>query len=67
MNSKDGRDWRRELKEAGWREVSVTLYQAPCGCYFRGPWRAWTEMNGTHLADHIAAGASVNQGAAHDR
>lgn len=46
----------RELADAGWRREGLTLWRAPCGCLFRGPARAWEEMNGTHLADHIAAG-----------
>lgn len=58
--SKDARDWVRDLKAAGWKQLSLTLYQAPCGCCFRGPYRAWAEMIGSHLADHIAAGNKAN-------
>jgi hypothetical protein len=50
----DPRVWVRELEEAGWTRHGLTLFQAPCGCYFRGPYLAWTEMKGTHVADHIA-------------
>lgn len=59
--SSDPRVWIRELKQAGWKEAGTMLWQAPCGCYFRGPWRAWQEMKGTHLADHIAFGPSLNE------
>lgn len=63
--SNDPRQWRRELVEGGWTEVTLTLYQAPCGCYFRGPYLAWTQMNGTHLANHIAAGSPPQHTAEH--
>lgn len=53
-------DMDRELMAAGWKRVRLGLYRAPCGCLFRGPARAWTEMNGTHLADHIASGLPPN-------
>ena len=56
QQSSDPQVWIRELRDSGWTEVHSTLWQAPCGCYFRGPYRAWKEMRGTHLADHIAAG-----------
>lgn len=54
----DVRVMHTDLVEAGWKEERYMLYKAPCGCYFRGPYRAWVEMNGTHLANHIAAGYS---------
>lgn len=50
---------RRELKELGWVEESLTLYCAPCGCYFRGPYRAWLEATGTHVAAHFASQSGV--------
>lgn len=52
----DPRQWERDLADAGWRKVYSHIWRAPCGCMFRGPFRAWAEMNGTHLADHIASG-----------
>lgn len=54
--AQDVQKWRRELSAARWNEVSRTVWQAPCGCLFRGPYRAWLEMMGTHVADHIASG-----------
>lgn len=58
--SQDAREWVKDLNAAGWHpwRGSPTVWLAPCGCLFRGPYRAWVEMNGTHLANHIAAGSS---------
>lgn len=36
--------WLRELREAGWQYVRNGIYQAPCGCVYLGPYRAWTVM-----------------------
>ena len=55
----DAQRWRRELADAGWTEKYSMVWRAPCGCLFRGPYGAWTQMNGTHLADHIASGLSA--------
>lgn len=52
----DVRTMHDDLVKAGWIQASLMLYKAPCGCLFRGPYRAWVEMNGTHLADHVASG-----------
>lgn len=59
-DSQDPLVWMRELSELNWRQVNSTVWKAPCGCLFRGPWRAWKEATGTHLADHIASGAPLN-------
>jgi hypothetical protein len=66
--AQDVRQWQRELLAAGWKQIHMTLWQAPCGCFFRGPYRAWMEMKGTHLADHIAAGLpeTASAGEPHD-
>jgi len=63
----DVEQWIRDLKEAGWHpwNDNPTVWLAPCGHLFRGPYRAWVEMNGTHLADCIAAGAASQLGADH--
>jgi hypothetical protein len=36
--------WQRELREAGWREVRATIWKAPGGELFRGPYHAWQVM-----------------------
>lgn len=54
--SQDPSRWVADLLAAGWEQMHLTLYRAPCGCYFRGPYHAWVEMNGAHLADHVASG-----------
>lgn len=40
--------WIRELKEAGWKQYrGMNAWQAPCGCLYRGPYKAWTIMLAT--------------------
>ena len=36
--------WKRELREAGWREHNLTIWRAPGGELFRGPYYAWQVM-----------------------
>jgi hypothetical protein len=36
--------WKRELGEAGWTAIRHDVWKAPCGCLYRGPWRAWVTM-----------------------
>jgi hypothetical protein len=40
----DVKSWVKELTEAGWKQLRLTVWQAPCGCIYRGPYRAWTVM-----------------------
>lgn len=40
----DVEQWRRELGEAGWTAIRHDVWKAPCGCLYRGPWRAWVTM-----------------------
>lgn len=37
--------WQRELREAGWIEVRTTIWKAPGGELFRGPYHAWQVLN----------------------
>jgi hypothetical protein len=41
--STDARVWIAQLKAAGWTNYrgSLTNFQAPCGCIYRGPAHAW--------------------------
>ncbi len=39
--SSDAQIWMKELKDAGWVRLSLTAYQAPCKCIYRGPALAW--------------------------
>jgi hypothetical protein len=48
----DASTWKRELRAAKWVEVNTCVYRAPCGCLYRGPYRAWTVMR-----DLAASGA----------
>lgn len=36
--------WRRDLIAAGWEQVSHTVWRAPDGALWRGPYRAWCEL-----------------------
>ena len=36
--------WKRELREAGWIEYRITIWRAPGGQLFRGPYHAWQVM-----------------------
>ena len=42
--------WQRELREAGWKPYrirgrdSITMWQAPSGNVYRGPYHAWRVM-----------------------
>lgn len=40
----DVEQWRAELCEAGWTPIRHDVWKAPCGCLYRGPWRAWVTM-----------------------
>lgn len=48
----DVEKWVRELEAAGWTRVHNTLWQAPCGCHFRGPYMAWHCMTMDHVGLH---------------
>lgn len=36
--------WKRDLVDAGWEEVRHTIWRAPDGGLYRGPYGAWCEM-----------------------
>jgi hypothetical protein len=36
--------WERELRAAGWTSTRRTVWRAPCGCLYRGPYGAWCKM-----------------------
>ena len=36
--------WEKELLETGWKKIRSTLWQAPNGAMFRGPYAAWRMM-----------------------
>jgi hypothetical protein len=36
--------WVRELRDAGWTEYRSTIWKAPGGELFRGPYHAWQIM-----------------------
>lgn len=40
----DAQRWIQELKDAGWVRMNLTVFQAPCGCMYRGPYNAWRVM-----------------------
>ncbi len=42
--------WIRELKEAGWEQVQMTVWKSPSGYLFRGPYKAWELMHSQTLA-----------------
>lgn len=44
--------WVCELKAAGWVPLRSTLWRAPCGCQFLGPYKAWCEMLKRHAENH---------------
>jgi hypothetical protein len=43
--------WQKELAEAGWERLRHDMYKAPCGCTYRGPYRAWTVMLAMKIYD----------------
>lgn len=61
--------WRRELSEAGWTAIRHDVWKAPCGCLYRGPWRAWVtmlEMKANMLLDvlpHVHAASQSDRSA----
>jgi hypothetical protein len=38
--------WRADLKRAGWKEIRLSVFQAPDGALFRGPYGAWCQLQG---------------------
>lgn len=44
MIEQDVDRWKRELREAGWAEHRGTIWRAPGGELFRGPYYAWLVM-----------------------
>lgn len=48
----DVEKWIRELNIAGWMKTSSRTWEAPCGCQFLGPYRAWHCMTMGHVALH---------------
>ncbi len=40
--------WLRELKEAGWQRVKLTVFMSPDGTLYRGPFGAWKAMRAMH-------------------
>lgn len=36
--------WKRDLIAAGWKETRHTVWQAPDGSLWRGPYGAWREL-----------------------
>lgn len=56
--------WKRELLNAGWTPLRSTVWRAPCGCLYRGPYRAWTVMLAIRANDlecpnlHTASGGA---------
>lgn len=38
--------WRRELYEAGWKDLSRHFWRSPTGEQYRGPYKAWCVMKG---------------------
>lgn len=36
--------WLKELKEAGWRPMTSTIWRSPTGKLFLGPYGAWKWM-----------------------
>ena len=40
--------WIKELKEAGWKRHATqsTIWIAPWGAWYRGPFKAWCVMKG---------------------
>ena len=36
--------WEEQLRAAGWKRYRMSIWQAPNGAYFRGPYAAWRMM-----------------------
>lgn len=36
--------WCRDLEAAGWVEREITIWEAPDGALYRGPYGAWREL-----------------------
>lgn len=43
-NTSEPEMWRRDLIAAGWREERMTVWRAPDGGLWRGPYGAWREL-----------------------
>lgn len=44
MSSQDVDRWESDLLAAGWTRKGITIWQAPNGALFRGPFGAWCAM-----------------------
>lgn len=46
--------WKRDLLEAGWSSKSMTVWEDPEGHLYRGPYRAWCELQGRKAYNELA-------------